>query len=189
MGAGHHRVGTELAPSICSQWREKGAEGGGPAAAGARGRGTGRQGDPGWWRGRPGAREACSYPAPSPAAGTGTRARLGDGALTRRADRSMSSRLRAGAGSPMASAGNGAPGPLTLRLGYSTAAVAASPPSEDPGGGLHRASPGDRGGGGPARGPTHRLTGAISPEPATRASRLSCAGAERPRTGRVEAGA
>lgn len=79
----------------------------------------------------------------------------------------MSSRLRAGAGSPMASAGSRAPGPLTLRLGYSAAAVAASPPSGDSGGGLRRASPGGRGGGGPAGGPTHRLTGASarSPQP------------------------
>lgn len=61
----------------------------------------------------------------------------------------------------MVSAGNGGLGPLTLRIGYSAAAVAASPPSGDPGGGLHRASPRERGGGGPAGGPTHRLTGAI----------------------------
>jgi hypothetical protein len=83
--------------------------------------------------------------------------------LTRRADRSMSSRLRAGAGSPMAAAG-----PLTLRLAHSAAAVAASPPSGDSRGGLHRACPEGRGGGGPAGGPTQRLTGALTRAPATR---------------------
>ena len=149
MGAGHSRAGTELAPRICSAWRAEGSGGRRPGSSGRPEGGRGRRG-----------------------------ARLGGSELTRRADRSMSSRLRAGAGSPMASAGNGAPGPLTLRLGYSAAAVAASPPSGDPGGGLHRASRGEPGGGRPAGRPTHRLTGDIAPEPATRASRLSRAGAE-----------
>lgn len=34
MGAGHHRVGTQLAPRICSKWREKGSRGQGPGSGG-----------------------------------------------------------------------------------------------------------------------------------------------------------
>ena len=181
MGAGHPRAGTELAPRICSAWRAKGSGGRGPE----RGAGV-AAGDP-----TPGkrARRAATR---SPAAGTGTGRGWGGGAGvggTARSPAGRTGRCRPGCGR-----GLGRPwpppgtGPLTLRLGYSTAAVAASPPSGDPGGGLHRASPVERGGGGPAGGPTHRLTGALAPEPATRASRLSCAGAEWPRTGRVEEG-
>ena len=155
------------------------AEGKGPAAVGTQGRGGGRRGTRRAARGGPGEhmRRAAN---PLPCGENKNQGEAGGGALTRRADRSMSSRLRAGAGSPMASAGNGAPGPLTLLLGYSAAAVATSPPSGDPRDGHHG------GGGGPAGRPTHGLTAAIAREPATRASRLSCAGAEWRRAGRVD---
>lgn len=102
---------------------------------------------PNWLResaegGGPGRRE----PGERGAGVAGWGARLG-AALTRRADRSMSSRLRAGAGSPMAAAG-----PLTLRLAHfaaAAAAVAASPPSGDPGrGGAGSTAPAPKAGGG-----------------------------------------
>lgn len=153
-------MGAELAPRICSKWRKKGSEGQGHRSGGCPGKGRGSPRGTELAEGAPEGHMGLAATR-SPAAGIGPRAKLRGGALTRRADRSMSSRLRAGAGSPMASAGNGGLGPLTLLLGYSAAAVAASPPSGDPGGGLHRASPRERGWGGPAGGPTHRLTGAI----------------------------
>lgn len=143
MGAGHHRVGTQLAPRICSKWREKGSRGQGPGSGRSPEKGQGSPRGTGLAERAPGEHVKLAA-TPLPCGGDRNQGEAGGGALTRRADKSMSSRLRAGAGSPMASAGNKALGPLTLLLDYSAAAVAASPPSGNPGDGLHRASPGER---------------------------------------------
>lgn len=83
MGAGHPKGGDQAGSQNLQRVESEEERRRGP------GEGGGRRGDP-----APGAREACGHPLSS--SGDGNRGRLGGGALTRRADRSMSSGLRAG---------------------------------------------------------------------------------------------
>lgn len=143
VGAGHPRAGTGSRSCTPAAGGETGGAEGGAQ------RDLGRAGA---W----GAREAATDAPESPGRGW----EVGGGALTRRADRSMSSRLRAGgAGSPMASARGQAGSPLPVRAAHAPARLLHGRrrrccPIGGSRGGLHRASPqrtaeGD-GGGGPA---------------------------------------
>lgn len=148
MGAGHPRAGTELAPRIGSAWRAKGSGGRGP------GRGAGvAAGDQ---APRERARRAATR---SPAAGTGTRARLGGGGAARSPAR-RTGRCRPGCGRglgrPWPPPGTGPPGrsrsgsviplppsPLLPHRGILGAGSTAPPPENGEGEGRREDRPTD----------------------------------------------